>query len=542
MAMSGDVQALVVLRAQLQMYRNLLGRRGIAATSFNFIATGTWYLFAAFLAYLAGAFFASVNDLQLMMRVLVVVLFGVATYWQLSPVISVSFGLALDLKRLLIFPIRPNQYFLIELLLCLPTSVEPVLVTLGIMAGLFANPHVSNWLVFVTGILYLAFNLLLNVALRTLVAKVAVKRIWRELVLVFILALIIVPQFLLATQSDEKNWLERLTAFDAYNVLPWSAAASAFTGNAMPSSLASLGVWTLVALAGARGLFFRSLHAEAESAPEALRPDSGKRAHADLRARIASILGKPFPQPMSSLIEKEFLTFMRSPRFLTVFIMGFTFGIVVFLPMALNVGNSGSFVTRNFLTVVTAYAILLMSETAFWNVFGLDRRAAQVFFFAPVTLRSAFIAKNIVAFFIIVVQVFVISLVCALIGLKITFTGVAEAFIAAIVLTINMFAVGNQSSVRYPSGVNPEQSWNTTSKAKYRVVLMLLFPLISLPTSLAYLARWAFHSEGAFYAGMGVAAVIAIVFYLVSLDSAIEYASARREDLVSLLGNTETGG
>jgi NADH:ubiquinone oxidoreductase subunit 3 (subunit A) len=105
-----------------------------------------------------------------------------------------------------------------------------------------------------------------------------------------------------------------------------------------------------------------------------------------------------------------------------------------------------------------------------------------------------------------------------------------------------MFAVGNQSSVRYPSGVNPEQSWNTSSKAKYRVVLMLLFPIISLPTSLAYLARWAFHSDVAFYAGMTVAALIAIILYLVSLDSAIEYARAKREHLVGLLGNNEAGG
>lgn len=540
--MSAQNQALVVLQAQLRMYRNVLGRRGTAATVFNFVATGTWYFFAVVLAYIAGTFFASLNDLQMMMRVLVVVLFGVAAYWQLAPIITVSFGLALDLKRLLIFPIRPNQYFLIELLLCLPTSVEAICISLGIMAGLFANPLISNWLVLATGVLFLLFNLFLNVALRALVAKVAVKRIWRELVLVFFLMLVITPQLLLTTQNDNKNWLERLTAFDSHNVLPWSAAANAFAGAGMPASLISLGVWALVALAGARGLFFRSLHAEAESQPEKKKGEDSARVHADIRSRIAGALGRPFPQPLSSLIEKEFLTFMRSPRFLTVFVMGFTFGIVVFLPMALNAGDGSGFVSRNFLTVVTAYAILLMSETAFWNVFGLDRRAAQVFFFAPVTLQMVFAAKNIVAFFIIGVQVFVISLVCALIGVPVTLAGIAEALVAAVVLTINMFAVGNQSSVRYPAGVDPDQSWNTASKAKFRIVLMLLFPIISLPTSLAYLARYAFNSDGAFYGGMAIAASIAVIFYLVSLDSAIEYAKAKREHLVGLLGSAETGG
>ncbi len=540
--MSTSNQALVVMRAQLQMYRNVLGRRGTVATAFNFIATGIWYCFAAFLAYIAFAFFASLSDFGTMTRMLVVVLFGVTAYWQLSPIITVSFGLALDLKRLLIFPIRPNQYFLIELLLCLPTSTEAVLISLGVLSGLMANPLTSKWLVLATGILFLSFNLFLNVAMRALVAKVAVKRIWRELVLIFFLALILAPQIVLATRGDDRNWLEQLTSFDTYSVLPWSAAANALTRTEMPSSILSLGVWALVALAGARGLFFRSLHAEPDSSPERTKTENSTRTYADIRARLAALLGRPFPDPISSLIEKEFLTFMRSPRFLTVFVMGFTFGIIVFLPMALNTGDGTGFVSRNFLTVVTAYAILLMSETAFWNVFGLDRRAAQVFFFAPVTMQMVFVAKNIVAFFIIGVQVFVISLVCALIGLQVTLAGIAEALIAAIVLTINMFAVGNQSSVRYPSGVNPEQSWNTSSKAKYRVVLMLLFPIISLPTSLAYLARWAFHSDVAFYAGMTVAALIAIILYLVSLDSAIEYARAKREHLVGLLGNNEAGG
>ena len=540
--MRASDQALAVLGAQLRMYKNLAGRRGTAATVFNVVATGGWYAFAVFLAYIAGTFFAVASDLHILMRVLIVVLFGVMAYWQLAPIFTVSFGLALDLKRLLIFPIRPNQYFLIELVLCLPTSIEALCILLGVMIGLIANPLVSPWLVLIIGPLFLAFNLFTNVALRALVSKVAMKRIWRELVLLFFLLIVIAPQFLFATRTDNKNWLERLTEFDSYNVLPWSAAASAITGTAMPASLITMGIWTLVALVGARGLFFRSLHAEAESRPEKPKADASTRVNADMRAIVADALGRFFPQPLSSLVVKEFLTFTRSPRCLTVFVMGFTFGIVVFLPMALGVGESPGFVSQNFLTVVTAYAILLMSETAFWNVFGLDRKAAQVFFFAPVTLQMVFVAKNIVAFFIICFQVFMISLVCAAIGVPVTLSGIAEAAIAAVVLTINMFAVGNQSSVRYPAGVNPDQSWNTASKAKFRIVLMLLFPIVSLPTSLAYLARYAFNSDAAFYAGMTIAAFIAIIFYLVSLDSAIEYARAKREEIVDLLGSTETAG
>lgn len=540
--MNPGVQALLVVRAQLQMYRNTLGRRGTLATFFNFIATGMWYTGAAALAWLLASYFSSLPDMREMLQLLVIVLLGITIYWQLSPIISVSFGLALDLKRLLIFPIPFRQYFLIELLLCVPRNAEMLLLSGGVIGGLLANPRLSKLAVIAVGVLFLAFNFFLNIAIRAIVAKLSRKRLWREIAVLAILAVILVPSFLLQTSKGQRSLLDRVTAFDAHHVLPWSAAASAFAGDALPPSIAVLGVWTLVAFVGARGLFYRSLHAEFDSSLEPSLASRPGRTCADLRARVASLISRPLPQPLSALIEKEFLTLTRSPRFITVFIMGFTFGIIVFLPLAANTGGGTTMMSRNFLTVVTAYAILLMSEMAFWNIFGLDRQAAQVFFFAPVSLRTVFFAKNIVAFLIIGVQVFIISLVCALIGMKVTLTGVAEAVLAAIVLTINMFAVGNQSSVRYPMGVNPQQSWNASGQARYRVVLMMLFPIVSLPTSLAYLARWAFRSDAAFYAGMTVAAMIAIVFYLVSLDSAIDYATRRREHLVGLLGNIEAGG
>ncbi|MCU0228598.1 MAG: hypothetical protein MUF01_13260, partial [Bryobacterales bacterium] len=279
---------------------------------------------------------------------------------------------------------------------------------------------------------------------------------------------------------------------------------------------------------------------QSASAARSRLASSPDRSYADIRGRAAQALGRLFPDPLGALVEKEFLTFTRSPRFVTVFIMGFTFGIVVFLPIALNPGEEPGFMQRNFLAVVSAYAILLMSETVFWNVFGLDRRAVQMFLFAPVRMQAVFLAKNIVGFFMVCVQVFLISLVCSAIGIPVTLNGLAEAVVATLVLAINMFAVGNQSSVRYPGGVNPDQSWASANKAKYRVVLMLSFPIVSLPTSIAYLARFAFASDAGFYVGMVVASLIAISFYLVSLDSAIAYAHRRREDLADLLATTDT--
>ncbi len=46
--------------------------------------------------------------------------------------------------------------------------------------------------------------------------------------------------------------------------------------------------------------------------------------------RLPSALLK---DPLGALIEKEFRFLVRSPRFRLVFLMGFTFGLVIWLPM-----------------------------------------------------------------------------------------------------------------------------------------------------------------------------------------------------------------
>lgn len=536
-------QALVVLFAQLRMYRNVMSRRGKGASIFNLIATGTWYALALFLAAIANSFFSTAGDDGNLAEAVTLMLLGITAYWQITPILTVSFGLALDLKRLLIFPIRPNQFYILEMVLCLPTSFEALIVFSGLMVGLLQNPRCNPGLVLLAGAGFLFFNLCVNVALRALVSKASGMRLWREGILFFLISLALLPQWILLG-DDRGSWLAVLDVFLKFPFAPWTAAANTATGNALPLSIATLAALTLATLAGGRWLFFRFLSAEVGEKAPARKTESAvvanSRRFADIRAKLAFGLGRLFPEPLSTLVEKEFLTFARSPRFMTVFIMGFTFGVLVFLPIVLNTSSEPGFMSRNFLTVVSAYAILLMSETVFWNVFGLDRKAVQVFLFAPVRLQTVFLAKNIVAFFMVCVQVFLIALVCSAIGVPVSLNGIAEATVTALVLAINMFAVGNQSSVRYPGGVNPEQSWSTANKAKFRLVLMLFFPIVSLPTTLAYIARFAFNSNAGFYLGMMIAALIAVSFYLVSLDSTIEYARNHREDLVDLLGTTDS--
>jgi ABC-2 type transport system permease protein len=536
-------QAFIVLLAQLRMYRNMMGKRGKATSALNLIVSGIWYCFVAFLAVVVSGFISKAETAANLAPSIQYVLLAIFLYWQVVPILTVSFGLALDVKRLLVFPICPGQFFLLDLVLALPTSIEPLIVLGGVLAGLLRNPAVPAIYAIVAIMLFLCTNIFVGVAFRALVTKMSTLRWWREGLLLLALMLALTPQWMMLAEEND-SWWSILNPIAGSVWLPWASAGNLASGvNALPSLLILL-AWGGATFVAGRGLFHYFVSAESgpfrstEVHPQSL---VRRRGFSDLRALSAHILSKPFPDPVAFLVEKEFLTFSRSPRFITVFVMGFTFGIVVFLPIALGDNDEQpGLIAQNFLSMVSAYAILLMSETSFWNIFGLDRKSVQTYLFIPVPLQHVFVAKNIAAFVIVCFQVVLIAIVCGIIGLPVTPGGIVEASLTAVVLAINMFAMGNQSSVHYPVGVNPDASWSTANRAKSRLALILLFPLISLPTTLAYLARFALDSDWGFYGGMLIAALIAVCFYLVSLHSSVEYASNHREKLADLLGTTDS--
>ena len=86
--------------------------------------------------------------------------------------------------------------------------------------------------------------------------------------------------------------------------------------------------------------------------------------------------------PLGALIEKEVRFLSRSPRFRLVFLMGFTFGLLIWLPVALGrQGVSQSFLSGNYLTVVSVYSLLLLERGVLLEFLRLRplRRADSIF-------------------------------------------------------------------------------------------------------------------------------------------------------------------
>src|SRR5208282_3066705 len=185
-----------------------------------------------------------------------------------------------------------------------------------------------------------------------------------------------------------------------------------------------LSLWIAGAALFSRWQFSRTLAFDADAAAASSNPSAPIAEWRERFYRLPSLL---LPDPLGILIEKEFRFLLRSSRFRLVFLMGFTFGLLIWLPMALGYGGNRfgpmerlggvPFLARNYLTVVSVYSLLLLSETCFWNVFGFDRSAAQFYFLAPVSFTRVLIAKNLTSLFFVAAEISMITLVCASLGL-----------------------------------------------------------------------------------------------------------------------------
>jgi ABC-2 type transport system permease protein len=246
------------------------------------------------------------------------------------------------------------------------------------------------------------------------------------------------------------------------------------------------------------------------------------------------------PDPLAALIEKELRFLSRAPRFRLVFLMGFSFGLLIWAPIAFGQATSQhSLVADNYLTFVSVYALLLLTDALFWNCFGFDRSAAQIYFLVPLKMSTVLIGKNLAAAFIVFLDIASITVVCTLLRMSVTPIQVLEALAVSSVVTMFLLAIGNLSSVYNPRSVNPTKSFRTASSGRTQAVLMLTFPLALTPVLLAYLARYAFNSEWAFFGVLLAGLMLGGVVYSYSMASAVKTAEQRKEQIITILGHGE---
>lgn len=457
----------------------------------------------------------------------------VSSYWQLAPILSASLGASLDIRKLLFYPIPRGELFRVELFLRAFAGLEMLLVVTGGTLGLLLNPAVPAWAPLPATALFVAFNLFTAAGVRSLLDRLmSYKRVRESLVFVIVL-LAALPQLLAGGGLPPS--FERFFAEPPRFLWPWTAAARLALGIEPALAALALAGWVAAALVFGRRQFFRGLAFDFEARAAADRVAGAGWRWSEAFYRLP---GAVFRDPFAALLEKELRSLLRTPRFRLLFLMGFSFGVLMWWPMYNRGLAEGQAPSGNYTVAIVLYAVVLLSDAVVWNVFGFDRSAAQLYFSMPVPLSKTLAAKNAAAAVFIVLDVAIVTLICALVRLPVPAARVAESYAVALVLCVYLTAAGNLASVYQPRASNPDNSWGRSNRSHAALMLLLAYPVLAAPVALAYAARYAFDSEMWFYGTLFFGATAGAVFYFVAMESALRAVESRKEKLLAALSES----
>ncbi|HEU0140894.1 MAG TPA: hypothetical protein VFQ79_14320 [Bryobacteraceae bacterium] len=523
--------ARAILWAQWRVLRNSVSRgRGVRMYLVAAVAVlwyGMWALAAASIAILLSAPSPAFDLAVVLSNGLLLA----TVYWQAAPLLMASTGASLDISRLLVYPIPRRELFLLELVLRALTGFEVLLLIAGAAVGLFLNPRIAWWTSLALA-LYVAFNLFLSAGLKSALVRFTAKRRIRELVVLVMMLVVALPQYILWKGVPEP--LRRQFEETHSVALPWAAAGRLAAGEvSVPAWLSLLG-WIVAAFFFGRRQFEGGLRSQAGTA--------ARRVHASrmdaLSRTVFDLCSHFLRDPTGALVEKELRTLARAPRFRLVFVMGFSFGLLIWIPMLFGGRHAqDSFLTQHYLTLVCLYALLLVGEVLFWNSLGFDRAAVQLYYVTPVRPRAVLLAKNIVAAVIVLLEATAVVVVCMALRFPASASTIAEAYAVTLVYSVFLMADGNISATRHARPMNPEHSWRSSSGSR-GALLLVFYPLLFVPVSLAFAARFAFASETAFWVVLFLIAVFAGIVYRIALESGVGALQRNRERLIASLSHS----
>ena len=527
-------QAGAIVWAQWRSTRNYLPRANLGGLLFTGVLTAIWYGAFAYMAVLAAILLSDPRELDSFHKIFPPALLLCFLYWQVIPVLLTSMGASLDLRKLLVYPIPKQALFAIEVILRVSTAVEMLLILTGAAIGLLLNRNVPLWAPFSLAI-FVLFNLFCSTGIRDLLVRLLAHKRAREMLVFLVVIAAALPQLILFRGSPGR--MRQFFGGQPSALFPWTATARLALGEFSWMSLGVMLAWTLAAYVFGRSQFERGLRFDAAEA--SARGSSSTRRVSRLEWWY-QLPNAVLRDPLAALIEKELRFLSRAPRFRLVFLMGFSFGLLIWTPIAFGrVSTERSFLSDNYLTMVSVYALLLLSDALFWNCFGFDRSAAQVYFMVPVKMSTVLAGKNLAAALLVLLEIIAIALVCALLRLPLSGRQILEAFAVTCVITLFTLAIGNMSSLYNPRAVNPVKTMKTAAQSRSQALLMLAFPLTLVPVALAYLARYAFNTEWAFFGVLVFGGVVGLMAYFYSLQWTLKAAVDRREQIISALSRGE---
>lgn len=523
---------LAIAWAQWRLTRNRMSRTR-AATVMSGIFSVLWYglycAFAVALAYaLPKATWAHIEQW------VPTGLLGMFIFWQFVPLFTLSAGRAFDFSKLQAFPIESDTLFAIEAVLGLTTSPEMIITLLGAIAGLARHPAISRTAPLFL-LLYIPFNVLFSVALREFVMRLFRKNRLRELLGILVIALSIAPSYILGTSVGRHSTGKALLLGNVPGT-PWHAVSMLGIHVFSWTALAIMMVWIGAVYGLARWQFIRTLNSDSDTAGLGPGAASSARKDGGRWADSVGLLGHLARDPMAALLQKELQSLRRMPRFRVMVGMACVFGMLIGTQLVRH--HERGFLQDYFVPMANVYGFLFMGEVLVWNVFGFDRRAAQLYFAAPVGFGIVLRAKNAVAILFLALQTLIVLGLALLLRVRVSAQTVVDDLAVSAVVAIFFLGLGNLTSVMLPKAVDPNQTFR--KQASGSVQLWLLLCSLGIATLLGFglLAEYAVRSHWAFLSVAAVEFAIGVAVYRIATESAVRRATREQERLLeTLAGN-----
>jgi ABC-2 type transport system permease protein len=363
----------------------------------------------------------------------------------------------------------------------------------------------------------------------------------REFLLLLLACATLLPQLLIWSETVREAAQKVLLALRGFPMwaLPSDLAARISAGDGHWGHLAVL-TGMVVSAAGFGFAQFRHGYRAMTIRSVNSLPYPWKNGKPRLSEWVVRLPARLLRDPVGVLVEKELRYLWRSPRFRLPFFMGFTFGVIAWIPIMHQWETLGKWMEQSTVSLISLYSFLLLGPVMFLNRFGFDRGAARSYFWLPVSLRQLLMAKNVATVMFAALEVALVALVCGLVGVETGWVQIVETVAVAAIALLYLLSVGNYMSIRFPVASNPDRISRAGPGHGVRAtVQFLLFPLALAPLLAGFVLRHLSGSEYLFSAWVAAVGVAGLAIYLYTLVWLSGLGEAGREEFVTSLSEGE---
>ena len=493
-------------------------------------------------------------------EILFIVLTGIYLLWIVLPLLEFTVNEGLDISKLALFPLTRAELMLSLIftsLLDVPTI--GLLIVLGAVVAGWAVSLPLALMALLTMVVFYAQIVGISQLVLALLARVLQSRRFRDLSIILIgifsSSCYLFQQFVLrglgithiydnlkaGAISPYLQWFPPGMAARAIQRASQGDWGTSFLwfGGLLVTTVLVLYLWQLVVE--------RGLTASESGSSSSVRRRKRERTFAMPVEASTSVSGGLIERIMASqffsIAVKDIKYYRRDPQLLRLVFQSFISMFVLIAVTLFNTSGSGRLVVGSWAVMVAPLYALFAITTFSYNILGMERQSLTSLFLFPVNPRQVLWGKNIVAFFIGLIEVLLLVFVSAYVGngwhLVIPALAVGIAGIGVIL------GCGNFSSIyfpqRMPQGRRGFQNTNTVSseggclRSIMSLAVLAVMAVLLIPVAAGLILPVFYHVEWIWAFTVPASILYSAVFYILVTNAVAPRMLTRTPEILAVV-------